>query len=80
MGYWPVTNSPSLYAFGVGDMKRLCVLLCALLFGFGCATGSDEAMWDGALKDLRGDNMQMRSGFSEMKETEEYRSQSKYRD
>ena len=61
-------------------MMRLCVLLCTLLFGFGCASGGDNAMWDNALKDLRGDNMQMRSKFSEMKETDEYVTGSKYRD
>jgi hypothetical protein len=49
-------------------MRRLCVLLCALFValavGAGCA--SDPADGEGplapALKDLRGDNMQMR-GF-----------------
>jgi len=42
-------------------MRRLClviVLLCAV----GCATESDQAQWNEAMKDLRGDNMKMRSG------------------
>jgi hypothetical protein len=46
-------------------MKRLCVLVCALLFGVGCASDSDRAKWDEALKDLRGDNMRMHSNFSD---------------
>jgi hypothetical protein len=45
-------------------MKYLCVLVSALLFGAGCASDSDRAKWDDALKDLRGDNMQMHSNFS----------------
>jgi hypothetical protein len=43
-------------------MKRLCVLLCALLPVAGCA--SDKGEWDEFWKDLRGDNMKMRSDFS----------------
>lgn len=44
-------------------MKRLCVLLCALLVAAaGCA--SDTGEWDEFWKDLRGDNMKMRSDFS----------------
>jgi hypothetical protein len=42
-------------------MKRLWVgiaFLCAL----GCATEGDQAQWNEAMKDLRGDNMKMRSG------------------
>ena len=41
-------------------MRRLClviVLLCAV----GCATESDQAQWNEAMKDLRGDNMRMRT-------------------
>jgi hypothetical protein len=34
------------------------VFLCAV----GCATESDQAQWNEAMKDLRGDNMRMRSG------------------
>jgi len=44
---------------GVGAMKRLGVLLCALLFASGCAS---DGCWDEFWKDLRGDNMKMR-GF-----------------
>jgi hypothetical protein len=45
-------------------MRRLCLLALALFLGLGCATDSDKAQWDAALKDLRGDNMKMRSDFS----------------
>jgi uncharacterized protein YcfL len=48
-------------------MKRLCVLLCALFVLAGCASDSDKSQWDAALKDLRGDNMKMRSDFSAAK-------------
>jgi hypothetical protein len=41
-------------------MKRLWLLLCALLFGLGCASEGDKQQWNEAMKDLRGDNMQMR--------------------
>jgi hypothetical protein len=37
----------------------LAVLLCCCA---GCTSDSDKAQWNEALKDLRGDNMQMR-GF-----------------
>jgi hypothetical protein len=43
-------------------MKRLWVLLCAVLFCVGCAA-EDQAQWNEAMKDARGDNMQMR-GFA----------------
>jgi hypothetical protein len=45
-------------------LKHLCVLVCALLFGVGCASDGDRAKGDDALKDLRGDNMQMRNNYS----------------
>jgi hypothetical protein len=80
IGYVAVIDDPIHCAVGAEDMVRSCVLICALFLGIGCASDGDKAMWEGVLKDLRGDNMQMRSGFSEMKETDEYRSQSKYRD
>jgi len=39
--------------------------LCALAFGFmlasGCAGDGTKDQWDGFFKDLRGDNMKMRS-------------------
>jgi hypothetical protein len=42
-------------------MRRLCVLAFALLFGLGCATEETKKQWDEAWKDLRGDNMEMKS-------------------
>ncbi len=48
-------------------MKRWYLLVCTLTFCLGCATDADRAQWNEALKDLRGDNMQMKSGFREMK-------------
>jgi hypothetical protein len=45
-------------------MKYLRVSLCALLFGFGCATDGDKGEWDEFWKDLRGDNMKMRNDFT----------------
>jgi hypothetical protein len=43
-------------------MKRSWPWLCALFAGFGCATESDKAQWAEAMKELRGDNIQMGSG------------------
>jgi hypothetical protein len=43
-------------------MKRLIALGMVLIFVFGCATEADNAQWNEALKDLRGDNMRMRTG------------------
>jgi hypothetical protein len=43
-------------------MKRLGALGLALIFGLGCATEADNAQWNEAMKDLRGDNMRMRTG------------------
>jgi len=48
-------------------MKRLGVLLCALLFCLGCGSDGEKSQWDDALKDLRGDNMEMK-GFGGMSE------------
>jgi len=45
-------------------MKRLWVLGFVLLFEIGCATEADQAQWNEAMKDLRGDNMKMRTGNS----------------
>jgi hypothetical protein len=49
-------------------MKRLAVLLCALLcafaLGFGCAAQDYNGPLGPALRDWRGDNMQMR-GFAD---------------
>jgi len=49
-------------------MRYLCALACALLFGVGCASDSDRAKWDDAMKDLRGDNMRMHSSFPGMQD------------
>jgi hypothetical protein len=43
-------------------MKRLGALGLFLIFCLGCATEADNAQWNEALKDLRGDNMRMRTG------------------
>ena len=40
---------------------RRCFLLLCLLVGSGCATDANRSEWDGALRDLRGDNMKMQS-------------------
>jgi hypothetical protein len=42
---------------------RLGVLFCALLFCLGCSAGGQRGQWDDFWKDLRGDNMKMRSDF-----------------
>jgi hypothetical protein len=41
-------------------MRRLCLLL-AFAGGPGCVSDTGTGPFDAALKDLRGDNMQMRS-------------------
>ena len=43
-------------------MKRLGAMGLFLIFGVGCATEADNAQWNDALKDLRGNNMRMRTG------------------
>jgi hypothetical protein len=43
-------------------MRRLCALLGAALCCAGCAAEGGPGFFDAALKDLRGDNMEMRSG------------------
>jgi hypothetical protein len=43
-------------------MKRLIALGLVLAFTVGCATEADQAQWNEAMKDLRGDNMKMRTG------------------
>jgi hypothetical protein len=45
-------------------MKRLGILLCALLLCGGCLSDSDKAAWNAALKDARGDNQKMHNDFS----------------
>jgi len=53
-------------------MKRLCLLVCALLFCAGCDSDGDKGPWDAFKKDLRGDNMQMRNDFSGMTGTDDH--------
>jgi hypothetical protein len=45
-------------------MRRICLFALAMCLALGCASQSDKAQWDAAWKDLRGDNMKMRSDFS----------------
>jgi hypothetical protein len=45
-------------------VKHAYLLLPAVLLGLGCAADGNKAQWDEVLKDLRGDNMQMRTNFS----------------
>jgi hypothetical protein len=51
-------------------MIRLCMLLGALLLCAGCATPGDRAQWEEAMKDWRGDNMQMQGSFSSTEQTD----------
>jgi hypothetical protein len=44
-------------------MKRLATAV-ALLFVFGCATEEARQQWNAAMKDARGENMEMRNDFS----------------
>jgi hypothetical protein len=46
-------------------MRRLWLLAGVLVIGLGCSADGDKAQWDEFWKDLRGDNMQMRSNFSD---------------
>jgi hypothetical protein len=48
-------------------MRYMCLLVCALLMCAGCASDSNKGAWDEFWKDLRGDNMKMRSDFSAVK-------------
>jgi hypothetical protein len=62
---WRGILSIIVCAYGVETMKRLRVLLCALvLAGLGCASEGSRAQWEEVWKDLRGDNMKMRNDFS----------------
>jgi hypothetical protein len=45
-------------------MSRLCLLVFTLALIAGCAAEGQKSPFDEALKDLRGDNMQMRSNFA----------------
>lgn len=51
-------------------MKRLRVLLCALFAALGCmgcASEGGKSQWDDFWKDVRGDDMEMKSDFSAFK-------------
>src|SRR5438874_2801173 len=63
-GYKPTFFKPVPSAHGGEAMKRRCVLLAVLISCLGCASVGDKTPWDEALKDLRGDNMQMHGNFS----------------
>ena len=70
MGYGKATNHPIQFAGRVAAMKRLCVLLCALFAGLGCAgcaSDGKQGSWDDFWKDVRGDNMEMKNDFSAFK-------------
>jgi hypothetical protein len=43
-------------------LRRLLLLLVCLAAGTGCVTPQDKGEWAEAIRDLRGDNMRMRSG------------------
>jgi hypothetical protein len=42
-------------------MKRVFIFLSILALAAGCTSVSDRAQWEEAMRDLRGDNMQMGS-------------------
>jgi hypothetical protein len=45
-------------------MMRLGILLGLILLCAGCATVADKAQWEEALRDFRGENMEMGSRSS----------------
>jgi hypothetical protein len=47
-------------------MKRLLVLVVFIALGAGCTSVADRAQWEEAMKDLRGENMEMGSKSSSM--------------
>jgi hypothetical protein len=49
-------------------MRYRCVLAVVLLLGLGCAA-DDKGQWDEFWKDVRGDNMKMRSEIWGKEET-----------
>jgi hypothetical protein len=61
-------------------MKRLAVLLCALLFSLGCSSEGGSGQWDDFWKDLRGDNMKMKSDFTQTKALDDQPAPAKPRD
>jgi hypothetical protein len=53
-------------------MKGHLVLCCVLLCCLGCAWEGDNSTWDDFWKDLRGDNMQMRSNLGQTKTLDDH--------
>jgi hypothetical protein len=54
----------------VAAMRRLGVVLCALVAALavsGCASEGRKGQWDEFWKDVRGDNMEMKTDFSSYK-------------
>ena len=49
-------------------LPLLGMLAFALLLGLGCAAPGEKGQWDDFWKDLRGDNMRMRSGIEALRE------------
>jgi hypothetical protein len=60
-------------------MVRLCLMVLALGLAAGCAAEGQKSPFAEALKDLRGDNMQMRSSFAGLTASD-YESKGKSRD
>jgi hypothetical protein len=61
----PAPGEPFVYLSGVEAMKLSCLFWFGLLsFVLGCATEEDRRQWDEAMKDARGENMEMRNNFS----------------
>lgn len=61
-------------------MKGCCLVVLMVVFAAGCAADGNKGSWDEALKDLRGDNMRMRSSFSKMAADDSEYSKPKLRD
>jgi len=53
-------------------MKWRSLLFCALSFCLGCASEGETGKWDDFWKDLRGDNMQMKSDFTRTKASDDH--------
>jgi hypothetical protein len=47
-------------------MRHSCILLGVLALCVGCTSVSDRAQWEEAMRDLRGENMQMGGKSSAM--------------
>jgi hypothetical protein len=51
-------------------MKRFLVLVGIILQSAGCSSVADRAQWEEAMKDLRGENMEMGSRSSRHEQNE----------